>query len=83
MEERIFAAIKELKDDLKQEIHLHFATKTDLAEWKLEAHDRVDTALVKHCKERHHRRLTGKGLAALLGALAALTVAVTALAQLL
>ena len=72
--------------DLKTDINTHFATKADLAEWRLEIYqetgNRIEKAVDDH-QETSSGKLSKKAIAALVAAVVALSSGMTALAQLL
>jgi len=69
--------------DLKADINTHFATKADLAEWKLDMYEHTSELLEKHKANCNSGKLSKKTIAALVAAIVALSSGVTALAQLL
>ena len=79
MPDKILDAIHELKDN----INTHFATKEDLALWRMDLYRESEERVDKHKAECRGNRVSKKAVAALVAAIVALSSGVTALAQLL
>ncbi|MCP4677739.1 MAG: hypothetical protein GY854_19920 [Deltaproteobacteria bacterium] len=85
--ESILSAVRAVGEDIKREMHTHFATLADLADWKLDLYQELDTktrGLISEHVKRDHRvsiipgastakgRITGKQIAALVSAIGAI-----------
>lgn len=92
----ILEAVRQTGEEIKDEMHSHFATKANLADWKLEIYQDTDTKISQRLSDhvkRDHRvsllpgaptakgRVSNRQIAGLVAALGTLAGAVYALAQ--
>ena len=64
--EAILGGVKELIDTLKDEMHRHFATKSDLIEWKLENYKENEARLKVHIHNDHKASIMPRGRVSLI-----------------
>jgi len=59
--EAILGGVKDMLDSLRDEMHRHFATKSDLIEWKLENYKENEARLKVHIHNDHKASLAPGG----------------------
>jgi hypothetical protein len=93
--EAILGGVKNMVDDLRDELHKHFPTKVDFLEWQLKTNKELDDLIRAHVVKDHkvalsppprvslipRGRLSAKQKAAVWGAVAAVLTGIAALIQ--